>query len=134
MPSVTSSFSTADLNDITSDAFSSRIAALVQALEAHPLMNRSNPKASPNSLFWVWDFVTRTQQMLGELNLSALRSGDMAAREQYQDVIGRCAMSEQMIASDKGGMILQMMCRGEEPVQFTEEVKQKARALSVRGA
>ncbi|MCJ1317467.1 hypothetical protein MMC15_002792 [Xylographa vitiligo] len=126
MPSVTSS----DYNDIASGAFASRIAALVQALEDHPLMNRSNPKASPNSLFWVWDFVTRTQQILDQLNVSALRSGDTVAREQYQDVIGRCAMSEQMIASDKGRMMLRMMCHGQEPVQFSEEVKQKARALS----
>ncbi|MCJ1281974.1 hypothetical protein MMC26_001297 [Xylographa opegraphella] len=126
MPSLANS----DYNDLTTGVFASRIAALVQALEDHPLMNRSNPKASPNSLFWVWDFVTRTQQMLRDLNVSALQSGDKAAKEQYQDVIGRCAMSAQMIASDKGRLMLQMMCQGQEPVQFSEEVKQKARALS----
>ncbi|MCJ1389763.1 hypothetical protein MMC18_002620 [Xylographa bjoerkii] len=129
MPSI-SSIPSSELNNITSGAFASRIAALVEALEAHPLMNRSNPKASPKSLFWVWDFVTRTQQMLGQLDVAALQSGDMAAGEKYQDVIGRCAMSKQMIASDKGDMMLRMMCQGEQPVQFSEEVKQKARALS----
>jgi len=68
--------------------------------------------------------------MLRQLNVPALRSGDMAAREQYHDVIGRCVMGEQMIASDKGRMMLQMMCQGEEPVQFSEEVKQKAKTSS----
>ena len=68
--------------------------------------------------------------MLGQLNVSALQSGDNAAREQYHDVIGRCAMSEQMICSEKGATMLQMLCEGEEPVAFGETVKAKARALS----
>ena len=50
--------------------------------------------------------------MLGQLNVEALRSGNKAAKQQSLDVIGRCAMSEQMIASDKGRMMSQMMCQG----------------------
>ena len=39
-------------------------------------------------------------------------------------------MSEQMIAGDMGRMMLRTMCQGQEPVQFSEEIKQKARALT----
>lgn len=39
-------------------------------------------------------------------------------------------MSEQMICSDKGKMMLQTMCQGEQPEDFSEVVKEKARALT----
>ena len=98
------------------------------ALNAHPLKT-SVPAATPPAIYFTWDFVERTKDMLSAINIDALVNNDAAANEAYLDCVGRSFLINMIIHDETGKADLML---GGPRVDFGAEVKACASALSPR--
>ncbi|KFY17697.1 hypothetical protein V491_04951 [Pseudogymnoascus sp. VKM F-3775] len=111
-----------------------------KAIENHELWVPPTPN---QTLYHVWDFLNRSKYMLSEFdNIEAGRAlthpnqfrpapgtGANAAKQVYQDVVGRNMMAQMMI-TDTSGKTAMLTGNSGPPVDFGTDAKEKVRALN----
>ncbi|KAI9856173.1 MAG: hypothetical protein M1824_005670 [Vezdaea acicularis] len=111
-------------NKETLDNITSKLGEVIDAIEQHPKWTPPNP---PKTLFFTHDFIKRSHSMLQSLD--ELPSAAKKA-ETYNDVAGRCQLSELLITDTTGKTA--MMTGGDptQPIDFGTAVKEKMAAVN----
>ncbi|PKX91681.1 uncharacterized protein P174DRAFT_443658 [Aspergillus novofumigatus IBT 16806] len=108
-----------------------RIDAKMEELLAYIL--RGPPaNAAPNThptLFFLFDFVRNTHRELQEIDMDKFRAGDANARSMAQDVLGRNNFTNTLVNDTTGKLALMTGGDPNNPVDFGEEIREKAKAL-----
>lgn len=78
------------------------------------------------TIYFTWDFVQRSRQMLRDLPKVQLEQGRRAAKEQYSDAIQRTIFSKILINDTTGKLAIMTGGDPRNPVDFGDAVKQKA--------
>ena len=97
------------------------------ALNSHPL-KKSTPATTPPAIYFVWDFVQRTQSMFSEIDIDALvNKKDPGANEVYWDCVGRAYLINVILHDDTGKADMML---GSPRVDFGPHVMACAKAFS----
>ncbi|KAL6871910.1 hypothetical protein J3F83DRAFT_713790 [Trichoderma novae-zelandiae] len=95
----------------TRASIASKLATLIQTIEADPAFDRTSPSAS-GGLFHVWDFAKRTDYMLSEVDnirqpgyefrfpgqIKITARGDAAAQQLFTDILTRSMTLDQLVS------------------------------------
>ncbi|KAI9840811.1 MAG: hypothetical protein M1837_001284 [Sclerophora amabilis] len=103
-----------------------KLGELVEALESHPLWTPPQPN---KVLYFMWDFVNRSRQMLRDLPTVRQEKGQAAAAEQLTDVVGRCSFSKMLMDDAEGKMGMMMGGDPRNPLDFGDPVRVKAKEV-----
>ncbi|KFZ17706.1 hypothetical protein V502_04439 [Pseudogymnoascus sp. VKM F-4520 (FW-2644)] len=108
-----------------------KVGELIQAIENHELWVPPTPN---QTLYHVWDFLSRSKYMLSEFdNIEAGRAlahpNQFRPAPVYEDVVGRNFMAQMMI-TDTTGKTAMMTGSSAPPVDFGNDAKEKARSLN----
>lgn len=97
------------------------------SFEAHPLMQ---PPDTHPTLFFLFDFIRNTRKELKSIDLDKLRAGDAESKKQVTDVMGRNSFTNVLINDTSGKLALLTGGDPGRPVDFGEEIKEKAKVLT----
>ncbi|BCR91571.1 uncharacterized protein ACHE_70414A [Aspergillus chevalieri] len=113
--------------NVNLDKVDSQMGELLTAFESHPQMQ---PPATHPTIFFLFDFVRTTHRTLKSIDAEKFRTGDNEAREQAQEVLSRNQFAN-MLVSDRSGK-LALMTGGDptNPLDFGDDIRGKARALT----
>ncbi|KAI6383675.1 hypothetical protein MCOR25_000123 [Pyricularia grisea] len=104
---------------------------LCKLLIEHPAMQPNlnqtfnTPANSKNMVYFVWDFVIRTFQILA----AKVKPQNPESSPMYKDVLGRSMQTKMMITDETGMMAAMMGGGGGGGVSFTDKIKQLARTI-----
>lgn len=84
------------------------------------------PQAHP-TLFFLFDFVRNSRTQLQAIDANKL---DRAAHEQVQEVLSRNNLASMLIGDTTGKLVLITGGDPSRPVDFGDEIREKARALT----
>lgn len=87
------------------------------------------PPDTHPTLFFLFDFIRNTRKELKSIDLDKLRAGDAEAKRQATDVIGRNAFTNTLINDTTGKLALLTGGDPGRPVDFGQDIKNKAAAL-----
>ncbi|KAI9697601.1 MAG: hypothetical protein M1836_004551 [Candelina mexicana] len=118
MPS-TATDNITDLND--------KLTKLIRSLETHPGFT-STPQNK--TVYFMHDFVSRSQTMLNALDTSKLDAGDEQAKKDLQDIHGRCMFTELMVTDTTGKTAMMTGGDPSKPLDFGEEAKEKVKTVT----
>lgn len=82
------------------------------------------------SIFFVFDFIRNTHRTLKAIDADKFRAGDADARQQAQEVLGRNQFALAIVNDTSGRLALMTGGDPANPVDFGDEVREKARALT----
>ncbi len=83
---------------------------------------------APRALYFVWDFLRRTELNLSQVDVPALAANNDGALESYNDVLGRISLACQII-SDESGRMCRMITQN-DAVDFGAEARARAKDLT----
>ncbi|KAJ5624546.1 hypothetical protein N7510_000855 [Penicillium lagena] len=118
--------STEQLN-VNIEKIDGQMKELIDAFEAHPQIQ---PPDTHPTLFFLLDFIRNTHRMLQEIDADKFASGDKAAREAAQEVVGRNQFANVLINDSTGKLALMTGSDPSNPVDIGSDIKSKARALT----
>ncbi|KAF7131011.1 hypothetical protein CNMCM5793_003946 [Aspergillus hiratsukae] len=115
-----------DLLEFNVDRIDAKMADLLSSFEAHPQMQ---PPNTHPTLFFLFDFVRNTHRELLDIDMDKFNAGDANARSQAQDVLGRNNFTNTLVNDTTGKLALMTGGDPTNPVDFGEEIREKAKAL-----
>ncbi|KAL5358155.1 hypothetical protein BJX96DRAFT_146050 [Aspergillus floccosus] len=97
---------------------------LINAFNAHSGLQP--PSVNP-TVFFIADFVRNTRAALGRIDKAKYQAGDVRARQELNEVVGRNGFAN-MLISDTTGQ-LSAMTGGGGPVDFGDDIRAKVQAV-----
>lgn len=88
------------------------------------------PPDTHPTLFFLFDFIRNTRKELKSIDLDKLRAGDAESKKQVTDVMGRNSFTNVLINDTSGKLALLTGGDPGRPVDFGEEIKEKAKVLT----
>ncbi|KAK8227071.1 hypothetical protein HDK90DRAFT_494058 [Phyllosticta capitalensis] len=86
-----------------------RLGTAIDAVEAHPRFDTTDPRRSHYSLHCLWDFLQRTRFQLSQIDLQRLDARNTEALQQWDENFGRAQMACPLMSEPTGFMLQTVM-------------------------
>ncbi|KAK8205706.1 hypothetical protein IWZ01DRAFT_52274 [Phyllosticta capitalensis] len=106
-----------------------RLGTAIDAVEAHPRFDTTDPRRSHYSLHCLWDFLQRTRFQLSQIDLQRLDARNTEALQQWAENFGRAQMACPLMSEPTGFMLQTVMrSQNQAPLDLGDRI-QRAGAL-----
>lgn len=99
---------------------------IYRSFEAHPLMQ---PPSVNSTAFFLFDFIRNTHRLFKSIDAEKFQSSVREDRDKAQEVLERNQFANLLVSDTTGKLALMTGGDPRNPVDFGDEIRQRARAL-----